>query len=377
VDDDLNGYVDDVQGWDFGDGDNDPNPAAMIDEIGLDVGFHGTFCAGIASAATNNAEGIAGAGFHCRIMPLRIFDSNGAATNAGIADAIAYAVDNGAKVISMSFGTPDQPGVADFFQALVDAASDAGVVCVASAGNDGVDVPVNYPAACDRVISVAATNDVNQRAEFSNWGPTVDIAAPGASMWSALCRNYVIDDISQIFYIFFFLWDGENPYMYGDGTSFACPLVAGVCGLVMTELPGLSPDQVRAHLIATGDAVAYDHPIGPRLNAYRAVSTAYTAVGPRPAAAGFALRAPLPNPSAGFSRLDFALAEPGEVELAVFDAAGRRVRTLHSGFLPAGGHAAGWDGRGESGEAVPAGLYFARLAQNGAARTTRLVRLPR
>jgi len=377
VDDDLNGYVDDTRGWDFGDGDADPNPAAMIDEIGLDVGFHGTFCAGIAAASTNNSVGIAGAGFFCRIMPLRIFDGNGVATNAGITDAIAYAVDNGAKVISMSFGTPDQPGVPEFFQALMDAANAAGVVCVAAAGNDGVDTPVNYPAACNHVISVGATNDVNERAEFSNWGPTVDVAAPGSFMWSTLCRNYEIDEINQIFYLYFFLWDGENPYMYGDGTSFACPLVAGVAGLVRTQFPGFTPDQVAAHLVQTGDVVAYDLPIGPRVNAFRAVTTAFTGVGPRLAEAGFALGAPSPNPAAGISRLDFALAEPGEVELVVFDAAGRRVRTLASGFFPAGSHAAAWDGRGEGGGSVPAGLYFARLAQNGATRTARLVRLPR
>ncbi|MEO5616774.1 MAG: S8 family serine peptidase, partial [Candidatus Eisenbacteria bacterium] len=288
VDDDLNGYADDTQGWDFGDGDADPNPGPMIDEIGLDVGFHGTFCAGIAGAGTDNATGIAGAGWLCRIMPLRVFDSAGVASNAAITDAIGYAIDNGARVISMSFGAPDQPGLPEFFQALIDVANAAGVVCVAAAGNDGVDTPITYPAGCAHVISVGATTDTNERAGFSNWGPWVDVAAPGSLMWSTLCRNYEIDEISQIFYIYFFGWDGENPYMYGDGTSFACPLVAGVVGLLLSEMPGLTPDQVEAHLKATGNVVAYDHPIGPRVNAFNAVSTGVTAVSSTQAVAGFA-----------------------------------------------------------------------------------------
>ncbi len=378
VDDDLNGYVDDVNGWDFGNGDADPNPGPIIDEIGLDVGFHGTFCAGIAGAATNNAAGIAGADWAARLMPLRIFDDNGSATNAGITDAVAYAVDNGARVISMSFGAPDQPGLPEFFQALMDAANAAGVVAVASAGNDGVDAPLIYPAACDHVISVGATNDVNERADFSNWGPWVDVAAPGSFMWSTICRNYEVDELSQIFYLFFFLWDGENPYMYGDGTSFACPLVAGVCGLLLSEFPGLTPDQVEAHLKRTGDVVAYDHPIGPRVNAHRAVTTAVTAVAHGAGrSAGPALEAPVPNPAAASSRLRFALAAPGPAELAIFDLGGRRVRTLARGDLPAGTHEAAWDGADAAGTRVPAGLYFARLEAPGGVRTVRLARLAR
>jgi subtilisin family serine protease len=306
-----------------------------------------------------------------------VFDSNGVATNAGIADAMAYAVENGARVISLSFGSPDEPGLPEYFQALVDVAHAAGVVCVAAAGNDGVDTPVTYPAACDHVISVGATNDVNERAEFSNWGEWVDVAAPGAFMWSTICRNYEIDELSQIFYLYFFGWDGENPYMYGDGTSFACPLVAGVVGLVLSEMPGLNADQVEQHLKATGDVVAYDHPIGKRVNAFQAVNTAVTAVEPVLAAAGFGLGTPTPNPAAGITRLSFTLAQPGDADLTVFDASGRRVRSLAGGFLPAGTHGASWDGRDEAGESAPAGLYFARLVQNGEARSMRLVRLPR
>ena len=376
VDDDHDGFIDDVHGWDFGDGDNDPDPAPMFDDIGLDEGFHGTFCAGIASAATNNAAGIAGAGWNCRILPLRIFDSTGNATSASISDAFGYAIAHGAGVISMSFGGPGDPGVPEFFQALLDDARAAGIVCVAAAGNDGDSTRV-YPAGCDHVISVAATTMDNVRADFSNFGSWVDVAAPGETMWSSICRNYVIDDLSQIFYIYFFGWDGENPYMFGDGTSFACPLVAGVCGLMRARAPSLTPDQIAAQLISTGDVVAYDEPIGPKVNAYRAVTTGITAVDVVPVFAGLSLDAPAPNPSTGPARLSFALPAAGSAELAVFDAAGRRVRIIASGRFTPGDHLASWDGADESGARAPAGLYFARLSHAGRSRTVRIVRLGR
>jgi subtilisin family serine protease len=377
LDDDANGFVDDTKGWDFGDGDNNPDPEPMFDEIGLDEGFHGTFCAGIAAAATDNAEGIAGAGWNCRIMPLRIFDSAGNATSASIADAFGYAIDNGANVLSMSFGAPDEPGLAEFFQPLVDAAHAANIVCVASAGNDGVDTPLVYPAACANVLAIAATDEGDARAEFSNFGSWVDLAAPGASMWSTICRNYQIDDTSQIFYLYFFGWDGESPYMFGDGTSFACPLVSGVAGLVRASHPGLTADQVAAHLVATGDDVSYDEPIGPKLNAYRAVATPLAAVEDAPAPARLALAPPSPNPSTTTTRFDFALPRAGNVELAVFDASGRRVCVLDSGFRAAGVHSAAWDGSDAAGARVAAGLYFARLTTAAGSVTGRVVRLKR
>lgn len=375
IDDDGNGFIDDLHGWDFGGNDANPNPEPMFDEIGLDEGFHGTMCAGIAAAATHNSEGGAGAGWNSRILPIRIFDANGEASAEGIADAIGYAVDNGANVISMSFGAPDDAGVPEFFQALIDVANAAGVVCVAAAGNDGVDTPLQYPAACAHVIATGATDENNARAEFSNFGSYVDVAAPGAFMFSTICRNYVVDDLSQIFYLYFFYWDGETPYMYADGTSFSCPLVAGVCALVLAQHPGLGSDAMRDRLVNTGDPVAYDEPIGPRVNAYGAVTAPVTAVGP--VATGAArLSGPWPNPAAATSRLSFELPKEGIADLSIFDASGRRVRVLASGRLAAGIHDVTWDGADENGRDLPAGLYFARLTGNGMRQTVRIARLP-
>ena len=372
LDDDGNGFVDDVDGWDFGRNDNDPRPEYSREvETGIDVGFHGTFCAGIAAAATNNDDGIAGAGWSCRIMALKAShpDSTGLIYASAVAGAFAYAVDEGASIISMSFGDFGNPGVPQFYQTLVDMATQAGVLCVAAAGNEGNDVPI-YPAGCERLLAVAATDFDNNRAEFSNWGSYVDIAAPGSSMWSSICTNYTFLLSDQIVYLFLG-WDTVNPYMYGDGTSFSCPLVAGVAGLVRSRFPSLTPAMVMKHLIATGDPVAYDHPIGPKVNAFQAVNSVPTAVEGEGGAPRLALAA-APNPAAGGSEIRFSLEEGSRVRLSLYDAAGRRVRALVDGPLTAGPHRIAWDGRGEAGAAVGAGVYLVKLET---ARSTRTMKL--
>jgi subtilisin family serine protease len=376
LDDDGNGLIDDVKGWDFGVGDNDVDPEYTTDPSGVDVGFHGTFCAGLAAAATNNDEGIAGAGWNCRIMPVKVSHPDSGITSEAIAGAFTYAVDEGASIISMSFGGPGDPGVPEFFQALADMATDAGVLCVAAAGNDGDSVRV-YPAACDHVLAVGATDFSNARASFSNWGSWVDVAAPGSYMYSTICQNYTFTALDQLFYILLFGWDGTNPYMLGDGTSFACPLTAGVCGLVRARYPYLTPALVAQHLIATGDAVAYDEPIGVKVNAFNAVNVTPTAVAEEPAPSAPERIAAAPNPVEGSTALRFVLPTNGRVRLVLYDAAGRRVRTLVDGPLAAGPHRMEWDGRGDRGRPLAAGVYFARLTGAGAGRSGKIILLDR
>ncbi len=375
LDDDGNGLIDDFEGWDFGRGDNDPKPEYTPDVSGIDVGFHGTFCAGIAAAAADNAQGIAGAGWDCRIMPLKVSHPDSGLSSSAIAGAFAYAVDEGASVISMSFGGPGDPGVPEFFQALVDMATTSGAVCVAAAGNDGDSVRV-YPAACDHVLAVAATDFGDARAEFSNWGPWVDVAAPGSFMWSTICQNYTFSDLDQLFYIILFGWDGANPYMYGDGTSFACPLTAGVCGLVRARYPYLTPQLVAQHVIATGDAMAYDHPIGAKVNAFQAVNGVPTAVALDERTPTLALAA-APNPAVGSGAIRFVLPAEGWIRLALYDVAGRRVCTLAEGTLPAGPHVVDWDGRNDRGTPLGAAVYFARLESGREVLKTKVVLIDR
>ncbi len=364
IDDDGNGFVDDVDGWDFGRGDNDPNPEYTPESSGIDVGFHGTFCAGIAAAATNNGDGIAGAGWNCRIMPLKVSHPDSGITSEAIAGAFLYAVQERASVISMSFGGPGDPGVPEFFQSLVDLATSSGAVCVAAAGNDGDSVRT-YPAACDRVLAVAATDFGNARAEFSNFGPWVDVAAPGSYMFSSICQNYTFTDLDQLFYILLFGWDGVSPYMYGDGTSFACPLVAGVCGLVRARFPYLTPPLVMQQIVSTGDPVLYDQPIGPKLNAFNAVSLTPTAVVADARSPAGARVAAAPNPISESGEIRFALTSAGQARVTLFDAAGRRVRELADGVFSSGPHAVRWDTRDRHGRPVASGIYFVRLDVGG------------
>ena len=374
VDDDGNGYVDDVHGWDFGDGDNDPEPHAVPDSAsyGVDVGFHGTFVAAIAAAATDNAEGVAGAGWKCTVVPLKVVDSAGEITLAAMTEAFGYATAMHLEVLNVSLGAAAEPGLPEYFQALADAATAAGVLCVASAGNDGTDAP-NYPAACEGVLSVAATDEANDRASFSNFGPLVRIAAPGTGMWSAICRNYDIDEFSQLFYEVFFGWDGVRPYMAGDGTSFSAPLAAGACALVRSRHPNWPPLTVGAHMVATGDVVAYDQPIGPRLNAYRAVTEDVVSVAPDPSTR-FALDV-APNPATAYASIRFTLPAAGIVRLRVYDCTGRLLRELADGEQPAGSQLLRWDGADAQGRLAGAGVYLVSLDTPSGSLRRKLVRM--
>ncbi len=371
LDDDGNGYVDDVRGWDFGQNDNDPNPHATPDPSGIDVGFHGTHCAGIAGAASDNGVGVAGATWGCSILPLKVVDGQGAFTTEALVGAFLYAADLGVGVLSMSFGGPDQDGFAAFVQQLVDEAITADVVCVAAAGNDGTSARM-YPAACDGVIAVAATNSANARASFSNWGDWVDVAAPGERILSTMCRNYSFGWLMELMYMLLLGWDG-TPYLVSDGTSMACPLVAGVCGLIRSAGPHLDAAGVARRLIDTGDPVAYDRPIGPKVNAAAAVSGLALSDAPPPPPAGPRLWPARPNPFNPRTTVAFTLAAGGAVRLAVHDVSGRLVRLLVGAELPPGEHRAAWDGRDDDGRAVAAGVYLARLTAEGVAESAKLV----
>ncbi len=376
IDDEGDGYIDDVNGWDFGDGDADPNPNPVFDEeTGIDAGFHGTFVAGIAAASTNNGEGIAGAGWNCRVMPLKVANSAGILTTEAIAGAFEYAADHHIAVLNLSLGSPNDSGVPEFFQALVDLAVFEGVVVVSSAGNDASDA-LSYPAACAGAIAVGATDRGQLRASFSNWGSWVDIAAPGEEIWSTICRNYEIDEFSQIFYLYLWSWDGASPYMYGNGTSFACPLVAGTAALVRSRWTTLTPAEVEAHLKATGDNVAYDLPIGRKLNAFAAMGTpSALGVAPRPEPRGLSFAPAEPNPSNGRVRFGFAIPLAGDVSLTIRDTQGRLVRRVVDGRLGAGPHRAEWDGAAADERSLESGVYFATLSAAGQNLTLKVARV--
>jgi subtilisin family serine protease len=217
LDDDGNGFVDDVHGWDFADEDNDPS----------DDYWHGTHVAGIAAARTNNATGIAGMAGGATIMPVDVF-RGGIGTYADLIQAIVYAADNGADVINMSLGALSYSRGEE---AAVEYAWKRGAVLVAAAGNNGNDA-WHYPAAHAHVIGVAATDSYDRRASFSSFGPFVAVSAPGVAVMSSILGNR---------------------YGLGSGTSMATPHVSGLAALILSRNPTLTNEEVRAIIESTAD----------------------------------------------------------------------------------------------------------------------------
>ena len=250
LDDDGNGFVDDVHGWDFADEDNDPS----------DDYWHGTHVAGIAAARTNNATGIAGMAGSATIMPVDVF-RGGIGTYADLIQAIVYAADNGAEVINMSLGALSYSRGEE---AAVDYAWERGVVLVAAAGNNGNDA-WHYPAAHAHVIGVAATDSYDRRASFSSFGPFVAVSAPGVAVISSTLGNR---------------------YGLGSGTSMATPHVSGLAALILSRNPTLTNEEVRAIIESTADdlgALGWDPFYGfGRINAARALAAVPPSPDPLP-----------------------------------------------------------------------------------------------
>ena len=224
IDDDANGYVDDTRGWDFFSIDNDPTD-----------GGHGTHTAGTVGAVGNNGIGVAGVAWNCKLMALRFLGPTGGFTSDAIL-AVQYVTRKSVKVSNNSWG-----GGA-FSQALFDAigaSRTVGHVFVASAGNNGAnsDTTPSYPAAynLDNIISVAATDNNDARASFSNFGATsVDIGAPGVNTYSTY---------------------GATGYAFLNGTSMAGPHVAGVAALVYIQNPTWTYTQVKTRIMSTARPV--------------------------------------------------------------------------------------------------------------------------
>jgi len=230
VDDDGNGYVDDIYGYNFAYNNADP-----MDDQG-----HGTNCAGTVAAIGNNGMDIAGVCWNARIMPLKILGADGEGTEADAAPAIYYAADNGADVISSSWGSADES------QVIKDALAYArrrGVIVVAAAGNESTSKPF-YPAAYPGVIAVAATDASDKRWYLSNYGDWVDIAAPGRDILSLRATGASSGTIQDAF------------TMRLSGTSTAAPHVTGTCVLLLAANPFLTYEEVEQLVLSTGDSIA-------------------------------------------------------------------------------------------------------------------------
>ncbi|MCY6493876.1 S8 family peptidase [Leptolyngbya sp. GGD] len=224
IDDDRNGYVDDVIGWDFVSYDNNP----------MDMEGHGTHVAGTI-AAERNGSGVIGVAFDAKIMPIRVLGKDGG-TDASIAEGIYYAANNGADVINLSLG---KNSPAPELARAIQYATERGSIVVMSAGNDGLSQP-GYPAqyARDWGIAVGAIDEYGYMAKTSTWAsnfagsdPTMRyVVAPGLDVYSTV--------------------PGNDYKTYG-GTSMAAPHVAGVVALMLNANPNLTPAQVRQIITQT------------------------------------------------------------------------------------------------------------------------------
>ena len=218
---------------------------------------HGTEVAGIAVAATNNAKGIAGYCWTCRLMPVKVYNTSAGAYGSNLASGITWAVDHGANVINVSLGgTSDTTAI----NGAVSYALAHGVAVVAAAGNSGnTGDPKQYPAAIPGVISVGGSNQSDTLYSYSEWGPWVDVAAPGSQ--------------ATTFY--------NGTYASVGGTSMAAPAVAGIIGLMLSVNPSATLAQLKNALYTTTDPVAGTRRVAyGRVNAYRAVTAIQSAPPP-------------------------------------------------------------------------------------------------
>lgn len=249
IDDDNNGFIDDLIGWDFVSyvvnpddfgPDQGPEPsedyAPRDNLIFPDINGHGTHVAGTSAAVTNNATGVASASWNVRNMPCRIgfawLDGNslrGSGFDEDMAAAIQYATDNGARVISLSFGGGDPDTI---MPVAIQYARTNNVLFFASAGNSNNNLP-HYPSDYPGALSVAATDEGDVRAWFSNYGANVDLAAPGVRIWSTMSNNP------------YHPWD----YARYNGTSMATPNAAAVAALIISYRQCLTDDQVETLLL--------------------------------------------------------------------------------------------------------------------------------
>lgn len=257
VDDDANGYIDDFYGWDWvvTTGCSSGEDCDTPDNNPMDFNGHGTHCSGIAAATTNNDLGVASAAWDSRIMCLRAgydaADGNGYVIQSAAASAIYYAVENGAKIISMSFGgsgTIRNPATFAY---------NSGLITLHAAGNDNSQTNDALDFA-QGMISVASTTSSDCKSDFSNHGTWVDISAPGSNIYSTIFNN---------------------TYASLYGTSMACPNVASVAALLWWNNPELSNSEVRSRLLGTVDNI-YNLPCNSdyigllgtgRVNAYKAL----------------------------------------------------------------------------------------------------------
>ncbi|MGD8780624.1 MAG: S8 family peptidase [Ignavibacteria bacterium] len=235
IDNDGNGFVDDISGWDFVDKFLDSDSLEDGDFFDwdadpMDENDHGTAMAGILAAESNNSIGLSGVAPDIKILNLRAFDKNGEGEEDDVAAAILYAVQMGAKIISMSFGDSQY---SQLLQDVIQYAHGQGVVLIGSSGNSGSDEP-HFPSGFNEVIAVGATDENDNVASYSNIGSTIDLVAPGSDVVTT---------------------GTDGSYLNATGTSASSPHVAGAAALLLS-LDDLENDEIKQILKTSADDVS-------------------------------------------------------------------------------------------------------------------------
>lgn len=229
IDDDKNGYIDDVYGWNFLDENNDLK----------DLRGHGTVVAGIIAARSNNGIGIAGINAGAVIMPLKVTDKYGNTNSLNIFRAIKYAVNQGARIINLSLGAKN---VSVIERLAINDARARGVLVVVASGNDGSDLANFGPSSVGSALAVGAINYDGTRSTVSNWGENNGLMAPGEEIFSLQSKDAP--------------WEGpsgskERLYTKLSGTSFSAPMVAATASLLLVKNSHLNPDDLEDILEST------------------------------------------------------------------------------------------------------------------------------
>lgn len=346
IDDDLNGYTDDLYGWDAADSDNDPTPPAG----GPGPFVHGSHCAGIASAKTNNGVGIASIGYNVSIMGVKATrDNSDGKTLSAAYEGVDYAISAGANVISMSFGSS---GGFLTWDILINQAQSRGIFMVAAAGNDDSDSEF-YPAAYPYVFSVGATDPNDNKASFSNYGSTIDVMAPGLNIYSTYFQT-------------------NSTYGNLSGTSMSTPLVAGLAGLLLSYDSSISVADLKAFLRDGCDNIDAQNPtyindIGSgRINAFKSLQLA----------AGLTLEeidtdnfnfVLYPNPSSDFVNFKPNQALPKPSTITLYDMQGKIALEQEVGIVFAGGK------QKVDVKNLKQGLYFFRFQLDDFVETRKII----
>lgn len=232
-DDDNNGYIDDVHGWDFVNNNNNPKPD-LSGKLDRDTIVHGTHVAGTIAAQRNNEIGVSGICPKCQIMPLEVLNDQGEGSTKHIYTAIEYAIANGADIINLSFGSYDYSAIEA--EAIEDAVA-SNIIIVSAAGNNNRNLNYRhiYPACHEKVLGVGAVDTQMAKASFSNYGDEcVDVSAPGSSIFNTFYKNK-----SQGL---------DDAYGYMSGTSMSTPVVSGLAGLLKSYQSDLSRKKIYKYI---------------------------------------------------------------------------------------------------------------------------------